>query len=131
MIESSQDQAISCPVMGKVKKKKSRNRRKPKKRKRNEKMQSSTSYSQPIVEQMCVMSKADWLKKKSEFKTVQKCFMGNLKLVNKQARLGVVMQSQVDTPESEKHTDKNSKKRGCDKILSQSMQIAERIFKWK
>ena len=117
---------IECSQMGRVKKKKVRKRRKPRKKKReiNMLMDINSNCSNVSMQQMSVISKSDWLKNKSELKTVQREFMGHLKLVNRQAVLG----TPINRLEYER---KDEKMRGLDKILDQSMQIAEKIFKQK
>ena len=113
-----------------VKKEKLMNRRRPRRKKRrNKKLPSTASNTVSTIKQMCVMRKSDWFKKKSEFKTAQKSFMTNLKVLNKQVSSGVVMRS--DEVTRDKSTEKEKSKRGCDKIVSESMRIADQVFKWK
>lgn len=117
-----------------VKKEKLMNRRRPRRKKRrNKKLSPSASNTVSMVKQMCVMSKSDWLKKKSEVKTAQKSFMRNLKALNTQVASGVVMRPNEVTTDKQytESTEKERSKRGCDKILSQSMRIADEVFKWK
>ena len=111
------------------------NRRRPRRKKRrNKHLPPTASNTVSTIKQMCVMSKSDWLKKKSEFKTAEKSFMTNLKALNKQVASGVVMRSNEVTCDKEyttKSTEKERSKRGCDKIVSESMRIADQVFKWK
>ena len=119
--------------LGRVKKKRTRNRRKHRKRNRERSMSVDTnSNNSNVTRQHCmsVISKSDWQKKKSEVRSVQRELMGQLKLVNRQAALLAPMQ-QPREQECEGKDRKEEKMRGIDKILDQSMQIAENIFKQK
>ena len=123
---------IACSQMGRVKKKKARNRRKPRKRQRERKMlvDINSNYTSATLRQMCVISKSDWLKKKTELKTVQRELMGHLKLVNKQVVIGTPVKRSIEQVACEEK-DKEEERRGIDKILDQSMLIAEKVFKQK
>ena len=109
-------------------KKKVRNRLRRKKRLREKKMLIPNLRKHTdkcaVTHPMRVMTKSQWLGMKSEFKSAQKECLGQLKQVNKQARLNASLMPREEQMECEKKGE-SEKERGCDKILSQCMQIAK------